>query len=194
MSAMARRRFLIGLTGGLGPIMGIRLLEELRAQADIETHLVASPAAIRTLDIETDRSWSDVRELADRVWDHKDIAAGPASGSYLLDAMVVIPASMNTSSAIARGLASNLIVRAADVCLKERRNLVVVPRETPLHEGHLETLARLARLGACVLPPMVAFYHGPQSVEDIVDHTVGKVLDQVGVKHDLFRRWQGTGE
>ena len=134
MSAMARRRFLIGLTGGSGPIMGIRLLEELRAQADIETHLVASPAAIRTLDIETDRSWSDVRELADRVWDHKDIAAGPASGSYLLDAMVVIPASMNTASAIARGLASNLIVRAADVCLKERRNLVVVPRETPLHE------------------------------------------------------------
>lgn len=191
---MARKRILIGLSGGSGPIMGVRLLEELQTRADVETHLVASPAAIRTLGIETDRSWAEVRELADRTWEHKDIGAGPASGSYVLDAMVVIPASMNTASAIAWGLASNLIVRAADVCLKERKNLVVVPRETPLHEGHLESLARLARLGACVLPPMVAFYHRPESVSEVVDHTVGKVLDQIGIEHDLFRRWEGAGE
>jgi len=171
--------------------MAVRLLEVLASTAQIETHLVASPAAIRTLDIETGYAWSAVREMADFCWDHKDIAAAPASGSWQLDSMVVIPASMHTAAAIAYGMASNLLVRSADVCLKERRNLVLVPRETPLHEGLLDTLTRLARLGACVLPPMVAFYHGPESVSDVVDHTVGKVLDQIGVEHQLFKRWQG---
>jgi 4-hydroxy-3-polyprenylbenzoate decarboxylase len=172
--------------------MGVRLLQVLRAEPDVETHLVGSPAAIRTLDLETPEwTWARVKELAHHIHDHKDIAAGPASGSFTLDAMVVIPASMHTCAAIAYGLADNLLVRAADVMLKERRNLIVVPRETPLHEGHLETLTRLARLGACVLPPVIAFYHHPKTVEDIVDHTIGKVMDQLGFAQKLFPRWVG---
>lgn len=186
---MSKRRVLIGISGGSGPIMAIRLLEILARADDVETHLVASPAAIKTIGIETDHAWSDVKAMADHVYDHKDIAAGPASGSYRLDAMVVIPASMNTASSIAWGLASNLLTRAADVCLKERRPLIVVPRETPLHEGHLESLTRLARLGARVVPPMVAFYQSPKTIDDIVDQIVGKILDQLGVAHELFRRW-----
>jgi len=186
------KRILVGISGGSGPVMAVRLMQALRAQDDLEVHLVASPAAIRTLHIENpETSWAAVMDLAHHVHDHKNIAAPPASGSFPLDAMIVIPASMHTCAAIAWGMADNLLVRAADVCLKERRNLVVVPRETPLHEGHLDTLTRLARLGACVLPPMVAFYHRPESLEDVVGHTVGKVLDQVGIPHDLFRRWEG---
>lgn len=175
--------------------MAVRLLQQLDAHDDVYVHLVASAAARRTLAIESPEwSWDAVKELADEVHDHRDIAAAPASGSFALEAMVVIPASMNTCAAIAWGHTSNLLTRAADVCLKERKNLVVVPRETPLHEGHLETLARLSRLGACVLPPVIAFYHRPQTVLEIVDHTVGKVLDQLDVPHELFRRWAGPPE
>ena len=186
---MDRRRILIGISGGSGPIMGVRLLEVLRVVPEVETHLVASPAAIKTLGIETDISWADVKALADEVHDHKDIGAAPASGSFRMDAMVVIPASMNTASSIAWGLCSNLLTRAADVFLKERRQLIVVPRETPLHEGHLETLTRLARLGATVVPPMVAFYQAPETIDDIVDQIVGKILDQLDIPHTLFKRW-----
>jgi len=191
---MNSRRVLIGISGGSGPAMAVRLLEVLAGEDSVETHLVASPAAIKTIGIETDHAWSDVKALADHVYDHKDIAAGPASGTYRLDSMVVVPASMNTASSIAWGLASNLLVRAADVCLKERRKLIVVPRETPLHEGHLETLARLARLGALVLPPMVAFYQSPKTIADIIDQIVGKILDQLEIEHDLYRRWGEDGD
>lgn len=172
----------------------MRLLEALAAAApEVERHLVATPAAVRTLHIEhPERSWEEVKRLADVVHDHRDIAAAPSSGSFPMEAMVVVPASMNTCAAIAHGLAGNLLTRCADVFLKERRNLIVVPRETPLHLGHLRTLATLAELGACVLPPMVAFYQAPKSVADIVDHTVGKVLDQLGIAHELFTRWSGT--
>ena len=169
--------------------MAVRLLEVLARDEGIETHLIASPAAIKTLGIETDIAWSEVKALADHVHDHRDIAAPSASGSFKMDAMVVIPASMNTASAIAWGLASNLLTRSADVFLKERRQLIIVPRETPLHEGHLETLTRLARLGATVVPPMVAFYQSPKTIDDIVDQIVGKILDQLDVAHDLFTRW-----
>ena len=181
------------MSGGSGPILGVRLLEALAEVApEVERHLVASPAALRTLKIEhPERSWSEVQALATTVHDHRDIGAAPASGSFRMEAMVVIPASMNTCASIAQGLASNLLTRSADVFLKERRNLVVVPRETPLHLGHLRTLATLAELGACVVPPMLAFYQRPKSLEDMIDHVVGKVLDQLRLDHDLYERWQG---
>lgn len=169
----------------------IEALRELRPQDEV--HLVASPSAVRTLSIEhPERSWAEVKDLATHVHDHRDIAAGPSSGSFRMEAMVVIPASMHTCAAIANGIASNLLIRCADVFLKERRNLIVVPRETPLHLGHLRTLATLAEIGACVLPPMIAFYQQPRSIADVVDHTVGKVLDQLGLEHDLYKRWEGT--
>jgi 4-hydroxy-3-polyprenylbenzoate decarboxylase len=186
------RRIVVGLSGGSGPILGVRLLQVLRESADIETHLVATPAAVRTLAIESpDWPWERVRDLAHRVHDYRDLAAPLSSGSFTTAGMVVMPASMNTSAGIATGRADNLLLRAADVTLKERRLLVVVPRETPLHLGHLRTLASLAELGAAVVPPMLAFYHRPRCVEDLIDHVVGKVLDLLAVPHALVPRWEG---
>lgn len=187
------RRVVVGLSGGSGPILGVRLLEVLAKKGGFETHLVASPAAIRTLHLEhPERSWEEVRSLASFVHDHRDIAAPISSGSFTTDGMVIIPASMNTASGIASGRADNLLLRAADVTLKERRLLVVVPRESPLHLGHLRSLTQLAELGAAVVPPMLAFYHQPRTVGDLVDHVVGKVLDLLCVEHDLYRRWSGA--
>lgn len=185
---MARKRIVVGISGATGVCYGIRLLETLAALG-AETHLVISGSGKRNIEIETDRTVAEVERLASVVHDHHDIGATIASGSFLTDGMAVMPCSMKSLSAIAHSYNDNLLVRAADVTLKEKRRLVVCPRETPLHRGHLELMLKVADLGAMLLPPMVAFYHNPQSVQEIVDQTVGKVLDALGVEHKLFRRW-----
>jgi len=185
-------RLLIGITGTTGVIYGIRLLQALRERPDIETHLMITPAGERTIAIETEYETADIQALANYSYRVDDIAAGPASGSFLHDGMVVAPCSMKTLSAIANSLADNLLTRAADVTLKERRTLVLLARETPLHAGHLRNMLRVAEMGGVILPPVPAFYHRPRSIEDIIDHTVGRVLDLFRVEHALFERWQGT--
>ena len=183
------RRIVVGITGASGVIYGIRLLEALRNFGDFETHLVLSEAARVTLPFETDRTAADVEALAHRAHDPKDLAAPLASGSFRTAGMAVVPCSIKTLSAIAHSFNDNLLVRAADVTLKEGRRLVVAPRETPLHRGHLELLLRVAKLGAIILPPVPAFYYRPRTIEELIDHTVGKLLDALGVDHDLFPRW-----
>lgn len=173
-------------------IYGIRLLQVLRARPEVETHLVLSKAAGVTLRLECPE-WSleQVKALAHVHYRENDIAAAIASGSFPIHAMAVVPASMKTVAQMAHGVGETLLHRAADVTLKERRPLIVVPRETPLHLGHLRNLTTLAELGAAIVPPMVAFYHQPQTIAEIVDHTVGKVLDLLGLPQDLFPVWEG---
>lgn len=183
------RRIVIGISGASGSIYGYRALEALKA-AGVETHLVLSRQARRTIELETDRSVRDFEALAAAVHEDGDLAAAISSGSFITEGMLVIPCSIKSAAAIAYSLNSNLLVRAADVCLKERRKLVLVVRETPLHAGHLRTLTQLAEIGAVILPPMPAMYAKPQTVDDVVNHTVGKALDQFGVEHALFKRWQ----
>ncbi|MSR75579.1 MAG: UbiX family flavin prenyltransferase [Planctomycetes bacterium] len=189
---MARDRWIVGISGGSGPVMGIRLLQALRQYSSGEVHLVVTPSAVRTLQIEAPE-WSldSLKALAHVVHDFKDVAAAPASGTWKAQGMAVIPASMHTCAAIAHSLADNLLVRAADVCLKERRRLVIVPRETPLHLGHLRTLVTLAELGASIVPPMPGFYTRPKTIDDVINQVVGKVLDQLGIDHDIAPRWEG---
>jgi flavin prenyltransferase len=186
-------KLVVGISGASGVIYGIRMLEVLRVVPEVETHLIMTPAARETISLETDVDPREVDELADVSYRFGDIAAAPSSGSFRLDAMVVVPCSMKTLSAIAYSLSDNLLVRAADVALKERRPLVVAPRETPLHLGHLKTMTRLTEMGAILAPPMPAFYHRPESVEDIVDQTVNRLLDllRIELPADLFQRWRG---
>ena len=187
------KRILVGISGASGVIHGIRLLEVLREVSDVEVHLVISNAGKRTIALETDRTIEDVESLADRCYRVGDIAAAVASGSFRTAAMVVVPCSMKTLSGIANSYADNLLIRAAEVTLKDRRPLVLVPRETPLHLGHLRLLVKVAELGAVVMPPMPAFYHRPETVGEIVDQTVNRILDVLGIglEHDLFPRWTG---
>lgn len=196
--APSPNRLVVGISGASGVIQGIRLLEVARGVEAVETHLILSNAAKRTIDLETDWTVAGVEELADRSYRVNDIAAAVASGSFRASAMVVVPCSMKTLSGIANSYADNLLIRAAEVALKDRRQLVLVPRETPLHLGHLRLLVRVAEMGAVVMPPMPAFYHRPASVEDIIDQTVNRIFDVLGIDldHDLFRRWSGpaTGE
>lgn len=182
------RRIIIGISGASGSIYGYRALEAL-AQSGIETHLVISTQAKRTIELETGKSVRDFEALATMVHRDDDLAASVSSGSFITDGMLVIPCSIKSAAAIAYSLNSNLLVRAADVCLKEKRRLVLVVRETPLHLGHLRTLTQLAEIGATILPPMPAMYAKPQTVDDIVRHTVGKALDQFGIDTALFTRW-----
>jgi flavin prenyltransferase len=186
-------RLVVGISGSTGAIYGIRLLELLRKVPDVETHLVISQAGKRTLLAETDYTVREVEALAARVHDDRDIGAALASGSFKTSGMVIAPCSMKMVSALATSNASTLIARAGDVTLKEGRPLVVVPRETPLHIGHLRQLLALAEIGAVVLPPMPAFYHRPRTVDDIVNHTVGRILDRFGISHGLVPEWTGTG-
>lgn len=190
---MAKKRIVVGISGATGPQYGVRLLQVL-GELGVETHLVLSQASRRNLALESDWTPEQVEALAHRSYDPEDVGAAIASGSFLTDGMVVAPCSVKTTSAIANSYNENLLVRAADVTLKERRNLVLLFRETPLHKGHLDLLRRCADLGAVILPPMVAFYHRPKTVEEIVDQTVGKVLDTLGIEHKLFRRWAGGEE
>lgn len=183
------RRIIVGVSGASGSAYAYRALEVLRDCKDVETHVVVSRQAARTIALETGKSVKDFEALAAAVYDHDDLAAAISSGSFITEGMLVIPCSMGSASAIAYSLNANLLVRAADVCLKERRKLVLVVRETPLHAGHLRTLTQLAEIGAVIMPPMPALYAKPKTVDDIVAHTVGKALDQFGVEHNLFERW-----
>ena len=185
-------KLVVGLTGASGAIYGIRLLEVLKETADIETHLIISNAAATTIKTETDWTRARIEALASACYQNQDIAARLASGSFLTDGMVIIPCSVKTLSSVANSYNHNLMTRAADVALKERRKLVLVVRETPLHLGHLRAMASLTESGAVILPPVPAFYHYPRTIADIVDQTVGKVLDQFGIAHNCYRRWEGT--
>ncbi|HET9224634.1 MAG TPA: UbiX family flavin prenyltransferase [Roseiflexaceae bacterium] len=187
------QRLIIGISGASGAIYGIRLLEVLRGVAEVETHLVISGAARQTIALETDYSLAAVEALANITYRINDIAAAISSGSYSTIGMVVVPCSMKTLAGIAFSLSDNLLLRAADVTLKERRRLVVVARETPLHLGHLRLMTQVTELGGVVMPPMPAFYHRPQSLAEIIDQTVNRVLDQFGIvlPEDLFKRWSG---
>lgn len=190
-NASEPRRLIVGITGATGIVYGVRVLEALRDTA-IETHLVMTRAAARTLAFETDLGVEQVRALADVNWPIGDIGAAIASGSYRTDGMIIAPCSVRSMSTIAAGTTDNLLTRAADVVLKERRPLVLLVRETPLHAGHLETMKRLAELGAVVMPPVPAFYTRPQTIADIVDHTVGRALDPFGIDVGLATRWDGS--
>lgn len=186
----APRRLVVGLTGSSGPQLGVRLLEVLHGRDDVETHLVLSAGSVESLRLEMDRTQESVVQLADASYDVRDLAAAVSSGSFITCGMVVIPCSMRTLGAIASGVTGDLVSRAADVCLKERRRLVLVPRETPLNLVHIRNMETLTLAGATILPPVPAFYHRPSTIEDLVDHVVGKVLDQFGIEHDLFARWR----
>ncbi len=184
------RKLVIGISGSSGVIYGIRLLEVLK-QSGVETHLVMSPSAKITITAETDWSIPSVENLATVNYKFGDIAASISSGSFRVDGMAIVPCSMHTLGALASGQADNLLTRAAEVTLKERRPLIVVPRETPMTLIHLENMVRIAKAGAIVVPAMPAFYHRPKTVEEIEDHLVGKVLDLLGMEHSLYKRWQG---
>jgi 4-hydroxy-3-polyprenylbenzoate decarboxylase len=185
------RRIVVALSGASGAIYGIRALEALRADPSIEIHAIISKGARATIEYETDRAVADVAKLAHVLYDEQDLAAAIASGTFLTSGMLVAPCSIRTMSSIAHSLNDNLIVRAADVHLKERRTLVLMVRETPLHAGHLASMHELALYGAVILPPVPGFYVLPKTVADIVDHSVGKALDQLGIEHQLFERWSG---
>ena len=191
MEDRALRRIVIGISGASGAVYGLRLLERLASKERIETHLVVTRPGEKTLHQETGRNISDLRPLVHELHSVQQIGATIASGSFLFDAMAIVPCSVNTMSAIASGLASNLLTRAADVALKEKRRLVLVVRETPLHLGHLRTMATLAEMGAVIAPPMPAFYTLPKSLDDIVDQQVGRLLDLLGVEDDVTQRGSG---
>ena len=184
-------RLIIGMSGATGVIYGIRLLEVLQQDPEIETHLVMSDSAKLNIGIETQWSAKAVKALADHVHSNKDIAASIASGSFQTSGMIVAPCSIKTLTAIANSYAESLIVRAADVILKERRRLVLLPRETPLHTGHCELLYKASQIGAIIAPPMPAHYIKPQTIDDLVNHHVGRVLDLFDVDSGLVQRWQG---
>ena len=188
------RRLVVGISGSSAPHYGIALLRALRDVTGVETHLVLSSASHRTIELETDLKVIDVESLADVVHQPADLAASISSGSFLTMGMVVAPCSMRTLAAIAHGLGDNLLTRAADVTLKERRPLVLVPRETPLNLIHLRNMVAVTEAGATVLPPTPGFYHRPTSIDDLLDHTTGKVLDQLGIEHELFQRWTSPEE
>jgi len=184
-------KIILGLSGASGAIYGLRLLEKLR-EINVEIHLILTRSAEKTLLLETGTVGPEVRKRADFSYPVEDISARLASGSYPTDAMVIAPCSIHTMSAIAHGISSNLLVRAADVTLKERRKLILVVRESPLHLGHLRTLVSLSEMGAIIVPPVPAFYNHPQTVMDIVDHTVDRVLDLLALPAANARRWEGV--
>lgn len=185
------RRIILGITGASGAIFGLRVLEGLRAAGDVEIHLVVTKWGQQTLEHETGLAIKDVRALAHHVHPAGEMGAAIASGSFQTDGMIVAPCSMRTVAALALGFGDSLVHRAAEVVLKEKRRLVIVPRETPLTEVHLDNMLRLARMGVIVLPPVPAFYNHPQSIDDMVDHIAARVLDQFGVAAPRAKRWSG---
>ncbi len=182
------KRIVVGISGASGVVYGVRLLSLLK-ETDYETHLIISKAGKLNIEIETDYLPGDVTAMADYSYDHADMAAALASGSFLTAGMVVAPCTIKTLSGIANSYTENLLVRAADVTLKEKRKLVLVVRETPLHKGHLRLMTQAADMGAHILPPVPSFYHQPKTIEDIIDQTIGKIFDYLGIEHDLFNRW-----
>ena len=187
--ANARKRIIVAITGASGVIYGVRALQLLHRLRSYETHLVLSPAAIRTLIEETDHTPDEIRALADVVHSHKDIGASIASGSFKSEGMLVAPCSVKTLSGIAHCYSDDLVVRAADVCMKERRRVVLLFRETPLHAGHIALLQQVTQSGAIVMPPVPGFYARPRSVDDIVNQTVGRALDLFEIDVGVVRRW-----
>ncbi len=183
------QRLVVGISGSSAPQYGIALLEALADAGDVESHLILSPAAHHIIELETKMTRADVELLADVVHDPNDFAASVSSGSFVTQGMVVAPCSMGTLAAIAHGLTPSLLARAAGVTLKERRRLVLVPRETPLSLIHLRNMVTVTEAGATVLPPVPGFYAAPDSIDDLIAHTVGKILDQFGIDHRLYRRW-----
>jgi 4-hydroxy-3-polyprenylbenzoate decarboxylase len=187
------RRVVVGISGSTGSLYGIRLLQVLRTRPDVETHVIISPAAKRTLVHETEYSVPQVEALADVLYDYRDIGAALASGSFRTFGMIIAPCSIKTVSALATSYADNLLTRAGDVTLKEGRPLIVVVRETPLHVGHLRMLTQLAEMGGVIFPPLPAFYQRPRTVDDIITHTVGRILDRFGLPSaGLVQEWRGT--
>ena len=182
------KRIVVGISGASGVTYGVRLLNLLQ-ETDYESHLIISNSGRLNIKIETDYQPEEVEAMADHVYEHKDVAASLASGSFLTGGMVVVPCTIKTLSGIANSYNENLLVRAADVTLKEGRKLVLVVRETPLHKGHLRLMTLAADMGAHILPPVPSFYHQPKTLQDIIDQTVGKVFDYLGIEHDLFQRW-----
>jgi len=185
-------RLVVGISGASGVILGIRLLEVLRSM-ETETHLVVSPAARLTISQETDWEIEDVMALADVSYDHTDVGAAIASGSFPMAGMAIIPCSIKTLSAIANSYSSDLIARAADIMLKEGRPLVLVLRESPLHRGHLRLMSMAAEAGALIFPPVPAFYTRPASLDEIIDNIVGRVLLRLGIENELYMKWKGVG-
>lgn len=186
-----RRRVIIGVSGASGTIYGWRLLEKLRAQGSAETHLILTRSGERTAYLEMGKNAADFRGIADHFYPVEDIGSRLASGSSVIDAMVIAPCSIHTMSAIATGITDNLLTRAADVMLKERRRLILMVRETPFHLGHLRSMTALAEMGAIIAPPVPAFYHKPQTAMDIVEHSVDRVLDLLGLPSEDALRWDG---
>ncbi|EJG0602409.1 UbiX family flavin prenyltransferase [Cronobacter sakazakii] len=188
------KKIIVGISGASGAIYGIRLLQTLQSVAEVETHLIMSQAARQTLSLETDMSVRDVQALADVNHDARDIAASVSSGSFKTDGMIILPCSIKTLSGIVNSYTDGLLTRAADVVLKERRRLVLCVRETPLHLGHLRLMTQAAELGAIIMPPMPAFYHRPQTLDDVINQTVNRALDQLDITlpADLFTRWPGA--
>ncbi len=180
---------IVAITGASGAIYGIRLLEFLK-KLEIETHLVVSQWAIETLQLETVYTLEYLKKISTRIYDNNELGAAISSGSFKTTGMVIAPCSMKTLAAISCGLSSNLIQRAADVTLKEGRRLILVPRETPLSSIHLENMLKLSRLGVVMMPPMPVFYNNPVSIDDIINHHVGRILDRLNIDHDFIRRWQ----
>jgi 4-hydroxy-3-polyprenylbenzoate decarboxylase len=187
------KRIVVGISGASGVTYGVRMLELLR-KTEFETHLIISRAGKLNIEIETSYKPGQVEAMADFTYDHKDMAAALASGSFLTEGMVVIPCTIKSLSGIANAYNENLLVRAADVTLKEKRKLVLVVRETPLHIGHLRLMTMAAEMGAHLLPPVPSFYHQPKTIDDIIDQTIGKVFDYIGIEHELFDRWGDPGK
>ena len=186
-------RLIIGITGASGVIYGIRLLDLLRQFSEVETHLILSSYGRYNINLEIDYAPSDVEQLADVVHKESNLAASISSGSFKTDGMIIAPCSMKALSSIVHSFTDGLIARAADVTLKERRPLVLMPRESPLHQGHCELILKAAQLGAIIAPPMPAFYNKPASIDDIVNHSVGRVLDLFDLDCDVVKRWTGQG-
>jgi len=182
------KKIVLGITGASGVIYGVRLLEVLY-EKEVETHLIITPQGQKNLKLETSLELSDLEKWAKKVYDYDDFSAPLASGSFLTEGMIIAPCSIKTLSAVANSFNESLLVRAADVTLKERRKLVLLVRETPLHEGHLRLMIKLTRMGGIIFPPVPAFYHGPKTIQDLIDHTVGKVLDLFSIDAGIYRRW-----
>jgi 4-hydroxy-3-polyprenylbenzoate decarboxylase len=193
MDNMKMKRLIVGISGASGVIHGIRLLEAVQALENVETHLIISTAGAQTIGLETDYTIDMVSALADVTYRFNDIAASISSGSFKTDGMVIIPCSMKTLAGVAHSFSDNLLLRAADVVLKDRRRLVIVPRETPLHLGHLRLMTEITQLGGILVPPMPAFYHHPRTIDDLINQTVNRVLDllEIELPADLFQRWAG---
>src|SRR6188508_82179 len=187
-----KKRLIVGITGATGAVYGVEILKVLKSVSGWESHVILSDAGALNLWHELGMRRKELEKLADVAYHPKDIAATIASGSYLTEGMVIAPCSMKTLAAVAHAHADDLVSRAADVVLKERRRLVLVPRETPLNLAHLRQMVAVTEMGGIILPPVPAFYHRPQTIDDLVNHTVGKVLDVLGIEHTLFSRWTGA--